>query len=619
MDSEIEKIVLSYQAEQSILYRNEKVEHQLRGQGGGLSEAIELYGLRPVFGVLKPAMKIELHDDEQTVVLSHMSDHIQVQTFYSGQPPAVSIYPIPAKGQSRPQSPRPTPTENVEAPKPLLPALAAIAIWNPDRKLYLQAGKIYDQAIPMPDGIIPSFSNKQLGAEFCDVHQVDAPYVVGAMAGGIASVEIVRRMASANLLSFFGTGGLGLTQVEEALKSLSNVKGPCGFNLLHNPAEPSMEEKTVDLFLQYGIRHVSASAYVRFTPALVRYRVQGLTMENGVVRSKNHIFAKCSHPSVAQRFMEPPPKRILAQLVAKKHISQAQAELAAQIPMAEDVTIESDSGGHTDRRPFPVLLPTMRVLRDKISSTHNYKVNIRLGVAGGIGDPYSVLAAFELGADYILTGSINQASPEAGTSEGVKALLIKAGITDCKMGAAPDMFEQGAHVQVLGKGTMYAQRSTKLRNYYQMNSCWEDIIEKDRKRLEDGVFKRSFDDLWTQTKEYWQSRDARQVERAERDPKHKMALCFRWYLGMSSRWARIGEPSRVKDYQIWCGPSMGAFNSWVSESWLDPLSERHVDVIARVLLRGALSLQRLRLARQYGIKIPFAVRPDQSFQNSKIK
>ena len=48
------------------------------------------------------------------------------------------------------------------------------------------------------------------------------------------------------------------------------------------------------------------------------------------------------------------------------------------------------------------------------------------------------------------------------------------------------------------------------------------------------------------------------------EAKHRMALVFRWYLGKSSRWAISGESARRADYQIWCGPAMGAFNAWVN-------------------------------------------------------
>jgi trans-AT polyketide synthase, acyltransferase and oxidoreductase domains len=42
-----------------------------------------------------------------------------------------------------------------------------------------------------------------------------------------------------------------------------------------------------------------------------------------------------------------------------------------------------------------------------------------------------------------------------------------------------------------------------------------------------------------------------------------MALVFRWYLGQSPVWANQGDADRKIDYQIWCGPAMGAFNEWV--------------------------------------------------------
>ncbi len=48
-----------------------------------------------------------------------------------------------------------------------------------------------------------------------------------------------------------------------------------------------------------------------------------------------------------------------------------------------------------------------------------------------------------------------------------------------------------------------------------------------------------------------------------------MALVFRSYLGQSSRWAIQGTPDRKMDYQIWCGPAMGAFNQWVQNSFLE--------------------------------------------------
>ena len=83
-----------------------------------------------------------------------------------------------------------------------------------------------------------------------------------------------------------------------------------------------------------------------------------------------------------------------------------------------------------------------------------------------------------------------------------------------------------------------------------------------------------------------------------------MALLFRSYLGQSSRWAIAGEQPRRMDYQIWCGPAMGAFNSWVSGSFLEAPEERRVVQVARNLLEGAAVITRAQQFRSYGVPIP---------------
>jgi hypothetical protein len=72
-----------------------------------------------------------------------------------------------------------------------------------------------------------------------------------------------------------------------------------------------------------------------------------------------------------------------------------------------------------------------------------------------------------------------------------------------------------------------------------------------------------------------------------------MALVFRAYLGQSSIWATTGVPERQLDYQIWCGPAMGAFNEWVQGSFLEPIENRKVDIVALNIMYGAAVTLRL--------------------------
>ena len=81
-------------------------------------------------------------------------------------------------------------------------------------------------------------------------------------------------------------------------------------------------------------------------------------------------------------------------------------------------------------------------------------------------------------------------------------------------------------------------------------------------------------------------------------------LVFRWYLGLSSRWAIDGQSDRVMDYQIWCGPAMGAFNTWVEGSFLERPEARQVVQIAKNVLEGAARITRAHQLRTYGLAVP---------------
>jgi len=80
-----------------------------------------------------------------------------------------------------------------------------------------------------------------------------------------------------------------------------------------------------------------------------------------------------------------------------------------------------------------------------------------------------------------------------------------------------------------------------------------------------------------------------------------MALIFRWYLGLSSNWANAGTSDRVLDYQIWCGPAMGAFNDWVKGSYLEQYENRKVADVALQIMEGAAYLYRIQSLKMQGV------------------
>jgi len=457
---------------------------------------------------------------------------------------------------------------------------------------------------------LPALYPEWLGdRSFAEVHGVRFPYVVGEMANGIATARMVIATAQAELLGFFGAAGLAFERVERAIDEIERAlgdRGAWGVNLIHSPNEAALEERVADLLVRRGVARISASAFMRLTPAVVRCAAAGLRRDprTGAIVRRHHVFAKVSRAEVATQFMSPPPGEMLRSLIERGLLSQGEAELAALLPVAEDITVEADSGGHTDNRPLVVLLPAILALRDELAARHRYPRPIRVGAAGGLGAPSGVAAAFALGAAYVLTGSVNQAAVESGLSEAGKRMLSEADLVDVTMAPAADMFELGVQVQVLKRGTMFAPRAAKLYEVYRSHASLDELAPELRRRIEQEVLRASLDEVWSESRRFWGQRDPAEVARAERDPKHKMALVFRWYLGKASRWAIDGDPDRRTDYQIWCGPAMGAFNRWVAGSFLADPANRTVAQIARNLLEGAAVVTRAQQARTYGAPVP---------------
>ncbi len=454
----------------------------------------------------------------------------------------------------------------------------------------------------------PGLCPENLGdAGFRIKHGLSYAYVAGAMANAITSVEMVKSMAKAGMMGVFGAAGLNLKEVEKSIleiqQQLKNLS--YGFNLIHSPGDPELESALVTLYLNYGVRRVCASAYLNLTQAIVRYRVTGIHEDSrGRIICPNMVMAKVSREEVARKFLSPPPEKILMRLVEAKTITPQQAELARHIPMADCLTAEADSGGHTDNRPALSLLPTMMALRDEMANTHRYEHRVHVGLGGGIGTPHAAAAAYAMGAAYVLTGSVNQACVEAGTSDSVRRLLSEAAQADVAMAPSADMFEMGVKVQVLKRGTMFAQRASKLHELFMVHKSLEEIPEKQRLILERDYFRCSLEEEWENTKAFFSVRDPLQIDRAEGDPRYKMALVFRSYLGKSSRWATTGDQSRKMDYQIWCGPSMGAFNAWVRGSFLEKPENRDTVTIAMNFLFGTCILTRANWIRCQGVVLP---------------
>lgn len=456
--------------------------------------------------------------------------------------------------------------------------------------------KIIIAEIPRQDSTLidqVAINNFTLGSkDFSQKYKLKFPYLSGGMYRGISSKELVIKMGKASLMGFLGTGGLSLEEIADnidCIKSELTVGESYGVNLLCNLMDESFESATVNLYLEKGVHFVEAAAYMQITKSLVWFRASGFTRDkNQNIVSRNNIMAKCSRLEVAERFMSPPPQKHLLSLVEEGKITRDQANMAASFPVSNEICVEADSGGHTDMGMPSILFPAFTALRNKISQMYEYTTPIHLGLAGGIGSPEAVLSSFILGADFILTGSINQCTPQAGQSDLVKDTLALMDIHDTDYAPAGDMFEIGAKIQVLKRGIFFPARAKLLHQLYTNYDSLEEIPIAIRERVEKQILKKSIVEVWEDVKQFFQKKGLlNQLELANTNPKHKMALIFRWYYGFSSKVTQQGQIAHKVDFQIHTGPALGSFNQWVKGTKLENWRERDVDVIADALMYSA--------------------------------
>lgn len=441
-----------------------------------------------------------------------------------------------------------------------------------------------------------SVSATSLGSnEFKQLYGIKYAYVTGAMFRGIASRELVVTIGNSGLLGYFGSGGLSLTEVEENIKYIrANLRegSVYGMNLL--PESNEADLATIDLYLRYGVTHIEAAAHMQMTAALVLFRVKGIRqLADGKIICKHHVLGKVSRTEVAEAFLSPPPERLLKQLIEEGYITESERMLARLVPVASELVVEADSGGHTDMGIPTVVFPSIKRLSEQLKQKHNYQQSIFIGQAGGIGSPEAAAAAFLMGADFILTGSINQCTVEAGTSDAVKDLLQQVCIQDTSYAPAGDMFEIGAKVQVLKRGVFFPSRANKLFDLYQHYNSLDEIPESVRTQIEERFFKKSFTDIWNDVREYLIAAGReKEIQIYEAHPKKKMSRVFRWYFGHTTQMALQGELKDKVDFQIHTGPALGVFNQWVKGTDMELWRKRHVDELAELLMQAtAIHLQ----------------------------
>lgn len=459
--------------------------------------------------------------------------------------------------------------------------------------------------VPTAKAVPPAVSSVGRGiagslgsASFKADHGVGYAYVAGGLYHGISSVDLVVNMARRGFLASLGSFGLELSRVESAIvavKAALPQGEPFAVNVFSNFTDPDGDRPLVGLCLKHGVRTIECSGYIRPTLALARFRLRGLHLRNGVPHASHRIIAKLSRPEIAAAFLRPVPERLVADLLEQGEITREQAELAQRIPAADDICLETDSGWYSERGNALSLFPAVSALRDEILREHRYAGTPRIGLAGGIGSPETVAGAYFAGADFVLTGTINQCTVEAGVSDIVKDLLQDCGPQDTIFAPGGELFEFGGQVQVLRKGLFFPMRAAKLYQQYQHFSSLNEIDPKTRSQLEEKYFGKSLDEVWRDIEASMAVRMPDELGRAERNPRHKMLLVFRSYFTRCIDAALMGRVEEKVQFNIPCSTAMGSLNHWLKGTPYQSWRNRPVAEISQLLLDAAVDFLRLRM------------------------
>ncbi|MFE1023887.1 ACP S-malonyltransferase [Streptomyces sp. NPDC058818] len=420
-------------------------------------------------------------------------------------------------------------------------------------------------AVQLPSAVSPvSFAAPTadtLGAAtFRERYGLRRAYLLGSLYGGISGREMLGAAAKAGLLGFLGTGGLPLDEVDGRLRDLAGelgLGGSFGVNLLYRHGAPEEESALVDLLLRHGVDLVEASGFPLITPALVRFRLKG-----------GRIIAKVSRTDVAAEFLAPPPERLVARLLEAGEVTAEEARAAAGRPMADDLCVEADGGWLSGTADLLTLLPAVLRLRDT-TATGGHRVHV--GCAGGIGTPEAAGAAFLLGADFVLTGSVNQCSVEAATSAEVKDILQEAREYDVDTAPWAELFDLGVQARYLKRGLFFPARASRLHELWRRHGSLAELDDETRSQVLDRYL----------------GGETPAPAAAGSTPEQQLAAVFRGYFTRGFRLAVSGDQRSRVDYLVHCGPAMGAFNQVVADTELHSWRARTVEAIADTLMDGA--------------------------------
>jgi trans-AT polyketide synthase/acyltransferase/oxidoreductase domain-containing protein len=276
-----------------------------------------------------------------------------------------------------------------------------------------------------------------------------------------------------------------------------------------------------------------------------------------------------------EAFLRPPPGELVEQLLRTGQLTSAEARDARRLPVATDIYVQPEPDGGP---AAGLLLPVLRAVRDASHSRDGHAEPVPVGV-GGIGTPEEIATAVLLGADFLVTGTINACTPQARTSEAVKGLLAEVTMDDTVLAPSAELFRLGGREHLVRRATLFPARAAHLYRLYLARTPLSQLSPETRQVLESDYFGEPLDRVLSS--EHGQ------------EPQPGIAELLARYFGLGARAASRGQLEQQLNWHIPCGPEMGAFNLAAGKLGLAGWHERDVAVVAeRLSAAGAQMLDR---------------------------
>lgn len=411
-------------------------------------------------------------------------------------------------------------------------------------------------------------------------YHTELAYAVGGIRDGISSGPMLKKLADSNILGYLGTKGLDIHETNRLLEDALNMVGleKIGVHVSCDVLKPEYSNQQLKLMIDKDIRRLQLSGYQRPDEWIYEYRIRNIRYsEKHKVVSPYKLLVCVNNLKAAEEFLKPIDKDYIKKMIELNKLTQIEAEMVAALPVCDDICIDNTgigAGGFG-------WISSIKKLIDRICTPHSLKKRVRVGICGGIGNPQMLAMAFFAGADFVMTGTINQCTVEAETSTHVKDLLQAAKENDFAFVPADDLFEFGEKMSVLKRGTLYPTRAQKVYDIYSKYASVDEISETDTKLLTEKYFGIGLQEMY--------QRIMGIVSETERiliseQSKYKLGLIMKGYLQACFHQAQAGEKATEINYGIAVECDMADINRWLQGTDIEHWNRRSIDIIAKRIM-----------------------------------